>query len=149
MNRLVTLMSQPLYEICTTSGLSEFTHMPLSRSFDGLEQLLHGEGLVQECDAARCQRFPADSLGACSAHMYYRRFNAHGNELRRQIDPGFVAEMNINDKACCHPRDSGIQAFSGRCKQLRVISADRQCTLQGGPYVWSSSTMTMGFTPGT
>jgi len=105
------------------------------RIFNCPNQFRHHEWLVQERHAAGSQCGPPNIPAVRSTHVDHRCFYTSVGELPGQLDSALMAQLNVNDKACRHTRDDGIQAFHGRAKYFRVIPVGRQSASQGAANV--------------
>jgi len=93
---------------------------------DRLDQKIRAERLAQKSDASQLLRLAQDYLVIEGGHKYDRKLETGIRKLTRQLHPGNIPELNVDNKALCLARRGNAEECLGRIEGVCDISESRQ-----------------------
>jgi hypothetical protein len=93
---------------------------------DRLDQQIRAERLAQISDATQLLRLAQDYLVIVGGHKYDRKLEIGIRQLTRQLQPGNIPELNVDNEALRLARCGDAEECLGRIEGVCDISESRQ-----------------------
>ena len=93
---------------------------------DRLDQQIRAERLAQISDATQLLRLAQDCLVIEGGHRYDRKLEIGIRQLTRQLHPGNIPELNVDNEALRLARRGDAEECLGRFEGVYYISESRQ-----------------------